>query len=1455
MNELRLLFDKTADQFTFRLTPSQGNASAPLPFTPFLHEEDFEDLRWYLEDYMDLPAGGSVVRAQRIEHGLEAWGRQRYDGIFAPESTGRLLGQLLQGAPPRLLTIATKDTDLLRLPWELLADARGPLTRQGVTIRRQLETAKQPITYQVGLPLRILLIVSRPDDLGFIDPRLTTRAMLDALKPLGDDAVVDFCRPPTLARMEQMLSAAQRQGQPYHIVHFDGHGTFLPEIELGALCFEKDQPNAAATKTETDYVRADRLGALLAAYNIPLVILEACRSGQIGRTAAFRSVALRLIDAGVGGVLSMSHAVHVEAARVLLERLYHELVANVTIGQALEAGRGALIVQPDRWIEPGPHGRKVALQDWFLPHLYQRSEEDLRLVPAGEERFDVFLSHQNASSERVEAIATQLRDRHGLRVWLDRWQLKRGYVQLQCEQGVQNSRIIVIVCTRKALASAWVEEERQMAYAKGLGSHNIIPILLEDVELPPGLKSLRQYDFKDPKNDMANIAQLAAAIAEGVPARPVRREPANGDEPGAFPRPPIHQFHGRALELYKLEQLLRTHRAILMHAMGGMGKTSLAREATLWWTRTGLFPDGACFLSFEQGASADRIVQTLGAYLEGHAFEPLSAEQQRQRAQKLFQQRRVLMVWDNFESVSPAFQGGDGPALYAEEERSRISELFRDWTEAPEGYGRLLVTCRPSEAGLPGACKVELHGLARPDSLYLLARVLQTSGVELNDKRLSKDALGRLLDTLTDHPLSIELVCPHLKEMTPDAIVADFHQLLAKFTGDAEVERNRSLLASLAFSTRRLSTQAQVALPWLGLFSGGVFEQILLRVSEIEPAVWELVRAELEATALVRVEREWLFADRPYLRFHPTLAYAAGSHVPDKDMARTRFIVVYLAVMRAVDKALHGSNPRGGMEVMAREEANFRTAVRWAVEDGSYGEASALGATFREYLERAGRLRERDSWVAWLAAEVRKGGFTEVAAAGERDEAWSLFTQGHAGEAIQKLEALIQRLRSTSDFDPTFQLATTQIILGRVYYAAGQAGRAIPILEDNAKQWERMIKNAEAKGEKAEVQRGNLSTTLHDLANALRRAGHLDKALAAAERGAEIDRELGREHEVAAALSRIAQILTDQGRYPEADAHYSEALQAVRRAGDKAMEGTVLLNQGSLAGNMGQYDSAAELYKQALKLFQDMGDQEGIMLIYNLLGLVEQKLGRLAEARAWYERSREIAKKRGDKDQLGEAAQNIGIVCQQEGEAARERGDETGARLRFEQAAASVQQSLRTSEELNNQPFAAESHGQLAQIYLLLGELDKAEEHAHRAREIEEGLGLLRELWKRYHTLAEIARARDREAEAVEWEHKRDEVRAELKRRAQGGNGMPPQFLQAIQSLASDCAQAGVDQTALAPQTEAALAQVEQLPAPFNALAPFCRGLAAGELPAVPAALPELLRALLEQIVDAVKQS
>src|SRR5215470_6387163 len=259
MAELRLVFQPAPDAtMTVRVDFSSAESGMrgggqPQPFTFQLHPEDYANIRWYLEEFMDLPIGGFVLSANHIEQSLIQWGHDLYKAVFDYGDHRDLIRDLMRAEPPRLLTIATSNSDILRLPWELMADERGALTRGDVTIRRQLETMRQNLAYDVGVPLRLLVVVSRPDNAGFIDPRHSTRAMLDALTSLGDNVTVEFCRPPTLARLEETLDEANGA---YDIVHFDGHGNYDRLLGLGVLLFEKAQQPGQA-RVDVDPVRAD----------------------------------------------------------------------------------------------------------------------------------------------------------------------------------------------------------------------------------------------------------------------------------------------------------------------------------------------------------------------------------------------------------------------------------------------------------------------------------------------------------------------------------------------------------------------------------------------------------------------------------------------------------------------------------------------------------------------------------------------------------------------------------------------------------------------------------------------------------------------------------------------------------------------------------------------------------------------------------------------------------------------------------------------------------------------------------------------------------------------------------------------------------------------------------------------------------------------------------------------
>jgi hypothetical protein len=120
--------------------------------------------------------------------------------------------------------------------------------------------------------------------------------------------------------------------------------------------------------------------------------------------------------------------------------------------------RSALVSRNVRWIETGPQGRTIALEDWFLPHLYQRGPDEPLLPPeaaAGQSlrQYDLFLSHNHNDSACVEALARRLDERLGLRVGLDKWECGPGRLEPQCKASACDSRFTVVAGSQAALDS------------------------------------------------------------------------------------------------------------------------------------------------------------------------------------------------------------------------------------------------------------------------------------------------------------------------------------------------------------------------------------------------------------------------------------------------------------------------------------------------------------------------------------------------------------------------------------------------------------------------------------------------------------------------------------------------------------------------------------------------------------------------------------------------------------------------------------------------------------------------------------------------------------------------------------------------------------------------------------------------------------------------------------------
>ncbi len=636
-------------------------------------------------------------------------------------------------------------------------------------------------------------------------------------------------------------------------------------------------------------------------------------------------------------------------------------------------------------------------------------------------------------------------------------------------------------------------------------------------------------------------------------------------------------------------------------------------------------------------------------------------------------------------------------------------------------------------------------------------------------------------------------------------------------------------------------------LPYLAWFEGGAFESRLRNFTQLDADAWEAIRGELVATALIRVEEIPGF-NNPFLRFHPTLPYAARpDDVADIEAVEPRFLAVYLSVRHEVDKALHGSQPAAGMALLALEEANFRSALRRAFRRGARQEGAWMAETLGDYLLRAGRLRERDDFVAWVRSQLPEdAGLDGSTAHAIRQHAMGLLSQGKADEAVATVQDLIARLEAeglAGGEDPTFQIATSYSQLGQIHVNANRpdlalepSQRAVVLLEELP----------------AEAAKGNLASTLGHLAQAHLGLGQFDKALASMERGLALNRELGRDREIAASLGQIAEILSSQQRYAEADVRYGEALDAARSASDLGLQGSLLQHQAIMQDEMGNPGRAVELYRKALVLFQQAGDAGGEMRTCDLLGSAEQQLGHLDAAEAWYSRSRELAKKRNDRAMLAGTAQNVGILHQTRAEQA---GDSEDRAVHLRRAVASIEESLSGWLEMGNQVNAASSYSQLGILCRMLGELNRAEENLRQSMGIRESLNLP-QVHIDYNALADVARDRGDAKAAAEWQAKRDAKLAEVERLRRGGDapaGVPAQVVEVVLALARAVHDARVRGVALPVEASEEVARLAGMPAPFGDVGGFLKEVADGGMPAVPSGVPSEIGEVLEGLVEALK--
>ncbi len=262
---------------------------------------------------------------------------------------------------PRLPDLAP----LQKLPWELLC---RPETEDFLCLSRRTPVVRSLEAHRERRPaiarprrLRILAVAASPTDCASLAVARERANLEAAWKGQEKKVEIVFLERGGVEEMREALLA-----EPFHILHFMGHGKFDEESSEGVLFFERCDGTGQPFEGR-------RLAQLLHDFeSLRLVVLNACHTAKAAGTHGsnpFAGAASSLVMGGVPAVVAMSGPVSDLAAVAFSRTFYQRLAAGDAIDAAVTEGRLAI-----QRTDPADGA-------WATPTLFLRSPDGMLFAP------------------------------------------------------------------------------------------------------------------------------------------------------------------------------------------------------------------------------------------------------------------------------------------------------------------------------------------------------------------------------------------------------------------------------------------------------------------------------------------------------------------------------------------------------------------------------------------------------------------------------------------------------------------------------------------------------------------------------------------------------------------------------------------------------------------------------------------------------------------------------------------------------------------------------------------------------------------------------------------------------------------------------------------------------------------------------------------------------------------
>jgi hypothetical protein len=137
------------------------------------------------------------------------------------------------------------------------------------------------------------------------------------------------------------------------------------------------------------------------------------------------------------------------------------------------------------------------------------------MKPTDKRDFHAFISYRHYDQEIVDKIDFWLTEIAGFDIWLDRRNLPpSSKITSYLPMAIENSRAIILILSKQAVSSGWIKEEYDYAIAQRaeFPDFRIIPIVIEDCEIPRFIQTTKWIELKEGKLEVQFCQELITAL-------------------------------------------------------------------------------------------------------------------------------------------------------------------------------------------------------------------------------------------------------------------------------------------------------------------------------------------------------------------------------------------------------------------------------------------------------------------------------------------------------------------------------------------------------------------------------------------------------------------------------------------------------------------------------------------------------------------------------------------------------------------------------------------------------------------------------------------------------------------------------------------------------------------------------------------------------------------------------